>query len=47
MRDGKIVEQGEAREIFANPRKKYTQALFAAAFDLDAKAVNGVNASAQ
>jgi microcin C transport system ATP-binding protein len=34
LRDGKIVEQGEAREIFAHPRAKYTQALFAAAFDL-------------
>jgi microcin C transport system ATP-binding protein len=35
MRDGKIVEQGTAAEIFANPREKYTQELFAAAFDLD------------
>ena len=34
LRDGKIVEQGEAREIFARPRAKYTRALFAAAFDL-------------
>ena len=42
LRDGKIVEQGDAREIFANPREKYTQALFAAAFDLDAKLI-GVN----
>ncbi len=41
LRDGKIVEQGEAREIFSDPREKYTQALFAAAFDLDAKAVIG------
>jgi microcin C transport system ATP-binding protein len=37
MRDGKIVEQGSAAEIFANPREKYTQELFAAAFDLDAQ----------
>jgi microcin C transport system ATP-binding protein len=37
MRDGKIVEQGTAAEIFANPREKYTQELFAAAFDLDAQ----------
>jgi microcin C transport system ATP-binding protein len=36
MRDGKIVEQGSAAEIFAKPREKYTQELFAAAFDLDA-----------
>jgi microcin C transport system ATP-binding protein len=35
MRDGKIVEQGTAVEIFAYPREKYTQELFAAAFDLD------------
>ncbi len=41
MRDGKIVEEGDATDIFANPREKYTQALFAAAFDLDAKVANG------
>ncbi len=34
LRDGKAVEQGTAAEIFANPRAKYTQDLFAAAFDL-------------
>jgi microcin C transport system ATP-binding protein len=33
LRDGKVVEQGKAAEIFANPRAKYTQDLFAAAFD--------------
>ena len=38
LRDGKIVEQGDACEIFAHPREKYTQELFAAAFDLDADA---------
>ncbi|WP_374544498.1 ABC transporter ATP-binding protein [Rhodoblastus sp.] len=38
MRDGKIVEQGSAAEIFAAPREKYTQALFAAAFDVEATA---------
>jgi microcin C transport system ATP-binding protein len=32
LRDGKVVEQGAANEIFANPREKYTQELFAAAF---------------
>ena len=37
MRDGKIVEQGSAAEIFAYPREKYTQELFAAAF-LDGEA---------
>jgi microcin C transport system ATP-binding protein len=35
LRDGKIVEQGSADEIFANPRENYTKALFAAAFDLN------------
>jgi microcin C transport system ATP-binding protein len=33
LRDGKVIEQGTAAEIFANPRQKYTQELFAAAFD--------------
>ena len=41
LRDGKIVEQGDASEIFANPREKYTKALFAAAFDLDARPAGG------
>ncbi len=35
MRDGKIVEQGSAEEIFARPREKYTQELFAAAFGMN------------
>jgi microcin C transport system ATP-binding protein len=35
MRDGKVVEQGPADEIFATPRSEYTRALFAAAFDLE------------
>jgi microcin C transport system ATP-binding protein len=35
MRDGKVVEQGNAAELFKHPKTDYTRALFAAAFDLD------------
>jgi microcin C transport system ATP-binding protein len=35
MRNGKVVEQGEAKEIFARPQSEYTRALFAAAFNLE------------
>jgi microcin C transport system ATP-binding protein len=34
MRNGKIVEQGSAADIFAEPRSDYTKALMAAAFDV-------------
>jgi microcin C transport system ATP-binding protein len=36
MRQGKVVEQGTAADIFANPRSDYTRALFAAAFAIEA-----------
>jgi microcin C transport system ATP-binding protein len=36
MRDGKVVEQGPARQIFDSPQHAYTRALMAAAFDLEA-----------
>jgi microcin C transport system ATP-binding protein len=36
LRGGKVVEQGPARELFANPRDPYTRALFDAAFDIKA-----------
>ncbi len=35
MRNGKIVEEGPAQDLFDNPRSEYTRALFAAAFDLE------------
>ncbi len=35
MRQGKVVEAGEAAELFKNPKSDYTRALFAAAFDLE------------
>ncbi len=36
LRDGKVVEQGPAEDIFARPQHPYTQALIAAAFELEA-----------
>ncbi|MEJ0074947.1 MAG: ABC transporter ATP-binding protein [Alphaproteobacteria bacterium] len=36
MRNGKVVEEGPAAELFAHPRSDYTRALFAAAFNLEA-----------
>ncbi len=35
LRDGKVVEEGTADEIFTNPREEYTRLLMQAAFDLD------------
>jgi microcin C transport system ATP-binding protein len=35
MRNGKVMEEGPAAEVFANPKSEYTRALFAAAFDLE------------
>jgi microcin C transport system ATP-binding protein len=34
MRNGRIVEQGPAADIFASPKEDYTKALMAAAFDV-------------
>ncbi len=38
MRDGKMVEEGAAAELFKNPKSDYTRALFAAAFNLESAA---------
>jgi microcin C transport system ATP-binding protein len=35
MRAGKIVESGDAAELFRNPKTDYTRALFAAAFNIE------------
>jgi microcin C transport system ATP-binding protein len=35
MRNGKVVEQGTSQQIFTSPKKAYTKALLAAAFDLE------------
>ena len=36
MRNGRVVEQGVAADIFRSPRHEYTRALFAAAFNIEA-----------
>ena len=35
MKNGKSVEQGTARAIFANPQQAYTKTLLAAALNLE------------
>jgi microcin C transport system ATP-binding protein len=35
MRNGKVMEEGSAADVFANPKSDYTRALFAAAFNLE------------
>jgi microcin C transport system ATP-binding protein len=42
MRNGKVVEEGAAAEIFARPQSPYTRALFAAAFNLETAAEDTV-----
>ena len=36
LRHGKVVERGPAKQIFEAPQTPYTQALIAAAFNLEA-----------
>ncbi len=43
MRNGVVVEQGPADEIFENPKTDYTKALLAAAFDLKVAAGSAVS----
>ncbi|AYM63752.1 ABC transporter ATP-binding protein [Agrobacterium fabrum] len=43
MRHGKVVESGPAAEIFANPQQDYTEALLAAAFNIEAVKTKAVS----
>ena len=42
LRDGKVVEQGPADQIFDDPQTEYTKALMKAAFDLEATETGAV-----
>ncbi len=42
LKDGRVVEQGPAAEIFEAPREDYTRALMAAAFDLESHEIEAV-----
>ena len=42
MRQGKVVEQGDADTIFDNPTHPYTRALMSAAFDLTVTDISAV-----
>jgi microcin C transport system ATP-binding protein len=35
MRNGKVVEEGAAADLFKSPQSDYTKALFAAAFNIE------------
>ncbi len=43
MRNGRVVEAGPAKDIFADPQTPYTRALFAAAFDIEADTSGAVS----
>ncbi len=40
MKDGQVVEYGDAQEVFRNPQQEYTKALFDAAMNLKARKVS-------
>jgi len=43
MKNGKVVEEGPASELFKAPKSDYTRALFAAAFNLETAPVGVVS----
>ncbi|WP_029350006.1 ABC transporter ATP-binding protein [Bosea sp. 117] len=43
MKNGRVVEEGEAAEIFKAPKTDYTRALFAAAFNLETTPAGAVS----
>ena len=43
MRNGKVVEQGSADQIFDHPQTDYTKALMAAAFNLESASGGAVS----
>jgi len=43
MRQGRVVEQGIAADVFTAPRNEYTRALFAAAFNIEADVTGTVS----
>ena len=43
MRQGRVVEQGPAQDIFGNPKTAYTRALLAAALELRTEAQADLN----
>jgi microcin C transport system ATP-binding protein len=43
MRQGKVVESGPAEKLFEAPQEEYTQALFKAAFDVEADTSGAVS----
>ncbi|SDD63619.1 ABC transporter ATP-binding protein [Belnapia rosea] len=46
LKDGRVVEQGEAEQLATAPREPYTRALMAAAFDLRASGTTDLRAEA-